>query len=122
MTGVRDVLSQPRASLISTRRKGEESRGSRGPERKDGRPERQRGPRPRRRKHCRLCEEQIRIDYKNTRTLSRFIGDTGKIMAANKTGACRKHQRELARTIKRARHLALSPYSREHIAGAQHRD
>ena len=50
--------------------------------------------------------------------LERFIGDNGKILKPGFTGNCRKHQRQVKKAIKRARHIALLPYSREHVAGA----
>lgn len=51
------------------------------------------------------------IDYKDTRTLSRFVSPYGKMLPSHITGVCNKKQRELAIAIKRARHLALMPYS-----------
>ncbi len=56
------------------------------------------------------------MDYKDVRMLSRFIGDTGKILRPGLTGNCAKHQRQVTKAIKRARHIALLPYSIEHIA------
>ncbi len=50
------------------------------------------------------------IDYKNHGKLRGYISDRGKIEPRRRTGACAKHQRVLARAIKRARHLALLPY------------
>lgn len=55
------------------------------------------------------------IDYKNVELLQRLITDRGKIKARRKTGASGKIQRRVAREIKRARHLALLPYTAEHI-------
>ncbi len=70
----------------------------------------------RRRKVCRFCVEGIRhIDYKNTTLLRGFIDGRGKIIASRKSGTCAKHQRRLARAIKNARHLALLPYTADHI-------
>jgi small subunit ribosomal protein S18 len=51
------------------------------------------------------------IDYKDVKVLETYIDTYGKIRAARKTGACAKHQRRLAVAIKRARHLALLPFS-----------
>lgn len=62
------------------------------------------------------------VDYKDERMLSRYIGETGKILKAGFTGNCRKHQRQVSKAIKRARHLALLPWSREHIAGGRSRE
>lgn len=63
------------------------------------------------RKSCRLCERKVeRVDYKDDRTLNRFISDRGKILPRRATGACARHQRQLATAVKRARFLALVPY------------
>jgi small subunit ribosomal protein S18 len=70
----------------------------------------------RRRKVCAFCLEKDRvIDYKDIGTLRRFVTDRGKIRSRRKTGTCAKHQRRLAIAIKRARHLALLPFTAEHI-------
>jgi small subunit ribosomal protein S18 len=53
------------------------------------------------------------IDYKQADLLRRFISEDGKIRPRRQTGTCARHQRELARAIKRARHLALLPYTSE---------
>jgi small subunit ribosomal protein S18 len=52
------------------------------------------------------------IDYKDDRTLGRFITDHGKILPSRLSGTCARHQRQLAGAIKRARFLALIPYVR----------
>jgi small subunit ribosomal protein S18 len=68
------------------------------------------------RKVCSFCAEKVdSIDYKNTAKLRRYISDRGKIEPRRKTGTCAKHQRALAQAIKRARHLALMPYTAGHI-------
>ncbi len=65
------------------------------------------------RKTCPICEMGIReIDYKDERTLSRFLTERGKIIPSRLSGMCARHQRQLARAIKRARHLALLPFIR----------
>jgi len=72
----------------------------------------------RRRRVCFFCQEKIKeIDYKRVDMLSRFISDRGKIVRRRKTGTCAKHQRCLAVAIKRARHLALLPYTAEQVRG-----
>lgn len=79
----------------------------------------QRRPRrftPSRRKRCILCMDGIEaVDYKKVELLRTFLTDRGKIKPRHKTGTCGKHQRRLAVAIKRARHLALLPYTAEHI-------
>ena len=54
-------------------------------------------------------------DYKDFNYLRRFVSDRGRIESRRKSGTCAKHQRALARAIKRARHLALIPYTADHI-------
>lgn len=69
-----------------------------------------------RRKFCEFCADRIDIiDYKDIGLLRRYLTDQGKIRARRKTGTCARHQRRLSRAIKRARHLALLPYTAEHI-------
>ncbi len=69
-----------------------------------------------RRRVCPMCENKISfVDYKDFNFLRRFISDRGRIESRRKSGACAKHQRALAQGIKRARHLALLPYTAEHI-------
>jgi len=57
------------------------------------------------------------IDYKDVQGLRRFLSDRGKIRPRRQTGTCARHQRELAHAIKRARHLALLPFTADHIRG-----
>jgi small subunit ribosomal protein S18 len=69
---------------------------------------RQRYYRPR---TCQFCTDRsLVINYKNVDLLRRFIHDDGKIRARRQTGTCAKHQRRLAREIKRARHIAMLPF------------
>ncbi len=63
------------------------------------------------RKVCSFCAGKIEtVDYKDAEKLRTFISDRSKIVPRRRTGTCAKHQRILARAIKRARHLALLPY------------
>jgi len=65
----------------------------------------------RRRRSCFFCKEKVAaVDYKNIAQLRRFISDRGKIKGRGFTGACRKHQNQVAVSIKRAREMALLPY------------
>jgi small subunit ribosomal protein S18 len=76
----------------------------------------------RRRRVCIMCADHIRVvDYKNVSFLRRFVSDRARIETRRKTSACAKHQRALASAIKRARHLALLPYTAEHIRVSQGR-
>jgi small subunit ribosomal protein S18 len=64
-----------------------------------------------RRKPCQFCRDKIDVvDYKDFGTLRRAMSEKGKIRSARITGACRRHQSQLARAIKRARELGLVPY------------
>jgi small subunit ribosomal protein S18 len=64
-----------------------------------------------RRRYCYFCKEKIdEVDYKNFSSLRRFMSDKGKIRSRRITGACRRHQRQVAVAIKRAREMALLPY------------
>ena len=71
------------------------------------------------RRVCPFCKDpNKRIDYKNGDALRRYITDRGKIRARRKIGTCARHQRQLALAIKRARHLALLPYSPDYVHGS----
>lgn len=64
-------------------------------------------------KTCPVCEAGVRVvDYKDERTLQRFITDRGKILPRRLSGTCARHQRQLGTAIKRARHIALLPFIR----------
>ncbi|XOF35117.1 MAG: 30S ribosomal protein S18 [Candidatus Electrothrix sp. YB6] len=65
-----------------------------------------------RRKVCRFCtDKEIVIDYKDAGTLKNFVTERGKIIPKRIYGTCAPHQRQLTEAIKRARHLALIPYT-----------
>jgi small subunit ribosomal protein S18 len=69
----------------------------------------------RRRKFCRFTADGVtEIDYKDIQTLKGYITESGKIVPSRITGTSAKYQRQLARAIKRARYLALLPYSDTH--------
>jgi small subunit ribosomal protein S18 len=69
----------------------------------------------RRRKFCRFTAEGVReIDYKDLDTLRNYITETGKIVPSRITGTSAKYQRQLATAVKRARFLALLPYTDSH--------
>jgi len=71
---------------------------------------------PPRRKVCTFCVDKVSyIDYKDISRLRRHLSERGKIEPRRKTGTCAKHQRALAVALKRARHVALLPYTAEHI-------
>lgn len=116
---------------------GEESSVDRAP--RERQPERRRSPRPPqqegfdrggrmggpprrggrfqpRRRVCIFCADKSRtIDWKDIDGLQRFVTETGDIRPRRKTGTCAKHQRSLAEAIKRARIIALLPYTSEHV-------
>lgn len=95
-------------------------RGDR-PERGDRFDRRGRGPgggrgRFQRRRICAFCVDKVdKIDYKDVNLLRRFVSDTGQIDSRRRTGTCARHQRRVTEAIKRARFLALLPYTAEHI-------
>ncbi len=92
--------------------------GYRGGGRPGGRPGGFRRGRPRyysRRKICGFCVDHIEyIDYKDTDRFRRYMTDRWKIESRRKTGVCAKHQRAMSTAIKRARHIALIPFSPDH--------
>jgi small subunit ribosomal protein S18 len=67
------------------------------------------------RKSCPICESGSRtIDYKDERTLQRFVTERGKILPRRISGMCARHQRQAGTAIKRARYLAILPYIAGH--------
>ena len=66
---------------------------------------------PRKPDHCAFCKSEAEPDYKDYEALSAQITDRGKIIGRNRSGLCAKHQRRLAKAVKRARILALLPFS-----------
>jgi len=103
----------------ASRGEGRSDRGDRAP--RGDRPERSEGaeggaPFFRRRKTCPFSGPNAqKIDWKDVKTLSRYISERGKIMPARITAVCTKKQRELAQAIKRARYMALMPYVRDEL-------
>src|SRR5881394_4000284 len=74
------------------------------------------GPRRPRRKVCAFCVDKVqKIDFKEVGRIRRYISDRGKIDPRRKSGTCAKHQRMLTAALKRARHMALLPYTAEHV-------
>ena len=70
----------------------------------------------RRRKFCRFTAEGVvEIDYKDVETLRNYITETGKIVPSRITGTSARYQRQLSTAIKRARYLALLPYTDGHV-------
>ena len=109
--------SSQRSGGFQQRSGGFQQRG--GGSRSGGRPFRggnRRGRWQPRRKVCLYCVEKERvINWKNVSDLRRFTSDSGIIFPRRKTGLCAKHQRGVAVAIKRARHIALLPYTSEHV-------
>ena len=64
-------------------------------------------------KVCKFCANKAKIDYKDADGLRRFTTERGKILPRRITGTCAKHQKELARAIKRARSICLLPFVTE---------
>ena len=66
---------------------------------------------PGRRMSCHFCKDTVTVvEYKNVNQLRRYISEKGKIRNRRITGACRRHQRQVAVAVKRAREVALLPY------------
>ncbi len=69
-----------------------------------------------RRRVCFFCVDKVEhIDYKDINLLRRYISERGRIEGRRRTSVCARHQRLLATALKRARHIALLPYSAEHV-------
>jgi small subunit ribosomal protein S18 len=69
---------------------------------------------PPKRKFCRFCQRNLReIDYKNVDILRKYMPERGKISPRRVTGTCAYHQRKLATAVKRARLMALLPYTED---------
>ena len=67
-----------------------------------------------RKKVCPLCaDKNLVLDYKHADQLRKFINDKGKILPRRATGACAKHQRDITQAVKRARQIAILPYTAE---------
>ena len=65
-----------------------------------------------RKKVCALCaNKDLVLDYKNADQLKKYINEKGKILPRRATGACAKHQRDITLAVKRARHIAILPYT-----------
>ena len=72
-----------------------------------------RGGSRKRKKVCVFCGENNAIDYKDTAKLRKYVSERGKILPRRVTGTCAKHQRAITVAVKRARHIALMPYTVE---------
>ncbi len=78
--------------------------------REDDRDGRAKGKTYFRKKVCRFCANKAKIDYKDADVLRRYMTERGKILPRRITGTCAKHQREVAKAIKRARSISLLPF------------
>lgn len=79
---------------------------------REGAPARRRPTIRRRRKVCTFCGKEAKpISYKDVATLKQYTSERGKILPRRITGTCAKHQRAVTTAIKRARHIALMPYT-----------
>ena len=71
-----------------------------------------------RKKYCAFCKDaNLRIDYKDTTLLRKYMTERGKIKPSRITGCCAQHQRSIALAIKRAREMALVPYAVSVVSG-----
>src|SRR5687767_13298908 len=91
--------------------------GGRGGDRDDrGGGARYGGPRRPRRKVCSFCVDKVKkIDFKDIGRIRRYVSERGKIDPRRKSGNCAKHQRMLTTALKRARHMAMLPYTADHV-------
>src|SRR5208282_435921 len=109
------MADEERTGQFAERPRSDDAPRSRGPRGEGDRGEGRPGMRRRsggRRKVCRFCADKtLKVDYKDVRTLSGFITEGGKIVPSRTSGNCAKHQRQLAVAIKRARVIALLPFS-----------
>jgi len=65
-----------------------------------------------RKKVCSMCaNKELVLDYKNYDQMKKFVNEKGKILPRRATGACAKHQRQITQAVKRARHIAILPYT-----------
>ena len=74
-------------------------------------PVRRRNTMHRRKKVCVFCGKEKALDYKDVATLKKYVSERGKILPRRITGNCARHQRALTVAVKRARHVALMPYT-----------
>ncbi len=75
-----------------------------------------REPKQIKRKVCKLCVEKVdRIDYKDDRRIGRFVTDRGKIVPRRISGTCARHQKQITLAVKRARILALLPFTSDQL-------
>ncbi len=73
-----------------------------------------------RRKYCAFCKDKVEyIDYKDAQVLRKYMTDRGKIKPRRVTGNCAQHQHQLSMAIKRAREMALVPYTIPVISGSR---
>jgi small subunit ribosomal protein S18 len=67
---------------------------------------------PQKKKTCKFCaNKELKLDYKNPQQMSIFLSERGKILPRRFTGACSKHQRDITLAVKRARILAVVPFT-----------
>jgi small subunit ribosomal protein S18 len=72
------------------------------------------------RRNCYFCKDKVaEIDYKNVNQLRRYVSERGKIRSRRITGACRRHQVQVAQAVKRAREMALLPYVAEGVEASE---
>ena len=62
-------------------------------------------------KNCPLCKSDTQVDYKDAPALKKYISERGKILGRARTGICAAHQRQVTRSVKRARYMAILPFS-----------
>ncbi len=104
--------SNRRSSRDGDRREGRSSRGGYSGGGRGGGG----GGNRRRRRLCQFCVDGTEsIDYKDVALLRQYLSQSARMLSRRKTGTCARHQRMLSQAVKRARHIALLPYTSEHI-------
>ena len=118
-SGPRSAPSGDRPRYGGSRPGGSGGGGGRGGDRDDrggGGGSRFGGPRRPRRKVCAFCVDKVKkIDFKDIGRIRRYVSERGKIDPRRKSGNCAKHQRMLTTALKRARHMAMLPYTADHV-------
>ena len=70
---------------------------------------------PKTKEACYFCKDKREPSFKDTQVLKRYLTERNKIISRSRTGVCAKHQRDLSKSIKHARHLALLPFTAREI-------
>ncbi len=107
---------RPERSEAPREERRDDRRDDRRDERREGREDRDDRRRAPRRRGCEFCRNKLDFaDYKDTGVLRYYVGDRAKMEPRRKVGTCARHQRMVSQAVKRARYMALLPYTAEHM-------